>query len=77
MNHMTLSAEPEQNQNPDGPKKKYECLTCGRVFSVNTGLQRHLVIHTGKRPFKCFICGRGFSQSGNMKTHMKVHRGEN
>ncbi|XP_024914609.1 zinc finger protein 239-like isoform X2 [Cynoglossus semilaevis] len=76
MNHMTLSAEPEQNQNPDGPKKKYECLTCGRVFSVNTSLQRHLVIHTGKRPFKCFICGRGFSQSGNMKTHMKVHRGE-
>ncbi|KAG7485925.1 zinc finger 239-like isoform X1 [Solea senegalensis] len=61
---------------PSRPKKKYECPTCGRVFSVNTGLRRHLVIHTGKRPYKCFICGRGFTQSGNLKTHMKVHKGE-
>uniref|UniRef100_A0A8C4IC11 Zinc finger protein 865 n=1 Tax=Dicentrarchus labrax TaxID=13489 RepID=A0A8C4IC11_DICLA len=57
-------------------KKNYDCPTCGRVFSHNTALQRHLVIHSGKRPFKCFICGRGFTQSGNLKTHMKVHRGK-
>nr|XP_043883715.1 zinc finger protein 260-like isoform X1 [Solea senegalensis]XP_043883716.1 zinc finger protein 260-like isoform X1 [Solea senegalensis] len=71
-----LSVEAKRNQALSRPKKKYECPTCGRVFSVNTGLRRHLVIHTGKRPYKCFICGRGFTQSGNMKTHMKVHRGE-
>ncbi|KAL7403921.1 hypothetical protein ABVT39_007084, partial [Epinephelus coioides] len=82
-----IPAEPEHDssheqtqRNPsEGPRrlrKKYNCPTCGRVFSHNTALQRHLVIHAGKRPFKCFICGRGFTQSGNLKTHMKVHRGE-
>ncbi|XP_040000902.1 zinc finger protein 850-like [Xiphias gladius] len=70
------SVKPKQHQGPRRPKKKYDCPTCGRVFSHNTALKRHLVIHSGKRPFKCFICGRGFTQSGNLKTHMKVHRGE-
>ncbi|KAI3353427.1 hypothetical protein L3Q82_019954 [Scortum barcoo] len=68
--------EPKQNQKPRRQKKSYDCPTCGRVFSHSSALQRHLVIHSGKRPFKCFICGRGFTQSGNLKTHMKVHRGE-
>ncbi|XP_050926384.1 zinc finger protein 585A isoform X2 [Lates calcarifer] len=71
-----LPAEPKQYQEPRRPKKKYDCPACGRVFAHNTALQRHLVIHSGKRPFKCFICGRGFTQSGNLKTHMKVHKGE-
>ncbi|XP_049428194.1 oocyte zinc finger protein XlCOF6-like isoform X2 [Epinephelus fuscoguttatus] len=73
------SHEQTQRNLSEGPrrlKKKYNCLTCGRVFFHNTALQRHLVIHAGKRPFKCFICARGFTQSGNLKTHMKVHRGE-
>ncbi|XP_078146418.1 uncharacterized protein LOC139933635 [Centroberyx gerrardi] len=70
------SEEPKQFQGTRKPKKNYDCPTCGRVFSHNTALRRHLVIHSGKRPFKCSICGRGFTQSGNLKTHMKVHRGE-
>ncbi|XP_074485847.1 uncharacterized protein LOC141764477 isoform X2 [Sebastes fasciatus] len=68
--------EPKQCQEPRRLKKNYDCPTCGRVFLRNTALQRHLMIHLGKRPFKCFICGRGFTQSGNLKTHMKVHKGE-
>ncbi|KAF1394724.1 hypothetical protein PFLUV_G00004120 [Perca fluviatilis] len=79
------SNEQPQEKPSEGPKqcrglrrlkKNYNCPTCGRVFSHNPALQRHLVIHSGKRPFKCFICGRGFTQSGNLKTHMKVHKGE-
>ncbi|CAK6972999.1 zinc finger protein 208-like [Scomber scombrus] len=70
------SEEPKRHQAPRRSKKNYDCPTCGRAFSHNTALQRHLVIHSGKRPFKCFICGRGFTQSGNLKTHMKVHKGE-
>ncbi|XP_078127015.1 uncharacterized protein LOC144531017 [Sander vitreus] len=79
------SNEQPQEKPSEGPKqcrglrrlkKNYNCPTCGKVFSHNPALQRHLVIHSGKRPFKCFICGRGFTQSGNLKTHMKVHKGE-
>ncbi|KAF7654467.1 hypothetical protein LDENG_00069220 [Lucifuga dentata] len=65
---------PKQFQGPCKPKKNYDCPTCGKVFTHNTALRRHLVIHSGKRPFKCFICAKGFTQSGNLKTHMKTHK---
>ncbi|XP_074542400.1 uncharacterized protein LOC141802684 isoform X2 [Halichoeres trimaculatus] len=67
---------PKQHQEPERPKKKPNCPTCGRVFSSSGALRRHLVIHSGKRPYKCFICGRGFTQGGNLKTHMKTHKGD-
>ncbi|KAL3996807.1 splicing factor, arginine/serine-rich 4/5/6 [Sarotherodon galilaeus] len=77
--HTSLAYKTEEIKPPQElrrPKKIYKCQTCSRVFPRYNALQRHLVIHSGKRPFKCFICGRGFTQSGNLKTHMKVHRGE-
>ncbi|XP_056136401.1 zinc finger protein 721-like [Lampris incognitus] len=72
----TNTYEEPRSQGTGKPRKIYDCSTCGKVFSHNADLQRHLVIHSGKRPFKCLTCGRGFTQSGNLKTHMKVHRGE-
>ncbi|XP_061534506.1 zinc finger protein 260-like isoform X1 [Phycodurus eques] len=74
--HIQNPLDMESNQQRCRPKKIFNCPTCGRLFSRNCALRRHLVIHAGKRPFKCFICGRGFTQSGNLKTHMKVHKGE-
>ncbi|KAM3623147.1 uncharacterized protein V6R79_007623 [Siganus canaliculatus] len=71
-----LTEERKQDPWPCRVKKSYECLACGRAFSHNSHLRRHLVIHSGNKPYKCFICGRGFTQSGNLKTHMKVHRGQ-
>jgi uncharacterized Zn-finger protein len=41
--------------------KPYKCDVCGRVFSQNSHLQRHIRIHTGDKPYKCDICGRVFS----------------
>ncbi|CAJ1053906.1 zinc finger protein 391-like [Xyrichtys novacula] len=70
------SRELEQHQEPQRPKKKFDCPTCGRPFPSSGALRRHLVIHSGKRPYKCFICGRGFTQGGNLKTHMKTHKGD-
>lgn len=73
--HERSREKPELSPGPRRAKKRHDCATCGRVFSDNAGLKRHLVIHSGKKPFRCFICGRGFTQSGNLKTHMKVHKG--
>ncbi|XP_041838542.1 zinc finger protein 480-like isoform X9 [Melanotaenia boesemani] len=63
----------KQHKEPE-PKSYYICPACGKVFSQNEGLKRHLVIHSGKRPFKCFTCGKRFTQSGNLKTHMNIHK---
>ena len=42
--------------------KPYKCDICGRGFSVNYYLQKHIRTHTGDKPYKCDICGKGFSE---------------
>lgn len=56
--------------------KTYLCSTCGKEFPTSASLNRHLIIHSGRKPYHCTLCGRGFTQIGNLKTHQKVHKGE-
>jgi uncharacterized Zn-finger protein len=39
---------------------------CGKVYSQNGDLQKHIRTHTGDKPYKCDVCGKGFSQNGNL-----------
>jgi KRAB domain-containing zinc finger protein len=35
--------------------KPYKCDICGKGFSDNGNLQRHIRTHTGDKPYKCDI----------------------
>ena len=50
------------------------CPLCGTYFTEKRSLQRHMLLHSGKRPFKCDVCGKDFAQSSNMKRHRLTHR---
>lgn len=54
-------------------ERPYVCSVCGRGFTVNTILLRHMRVHSGERPYVCVTCGKAFSQSSTLNTHMKVH----
>jgi KRAB domain-containing zinc finger protein len=49
---------------------------CGRMFSQNFNLQKHIRTHTGNKPYKCDVCGKGFSENGSLQNHIKTHTGD-
>ena len=64
--HDTESVLPVKRQkHAHTGKKPYQCKVegCGKAFSQNSCLTKHLRIHTGEKPFKCKECGRAFSQN--------------
>lgn len=55
------------------PKFPYSCETCGKRFSILTGLKAHIVVHSDEAPFKCEQCGKGFKNSSRLRIHAEMH----
>ena len=46
---------------------------CKKKYSIQSRLQVHCRIHTGKKPFICPSCSKAFNEKGNLKTHERFH----
>ena len=52
----------------------YECDQCGKKFPTPFTLQRHKLVHTGKKPFSCETCDSCFTQKVDLERHvLKFH----
>ncbi|XP_051783541.1 zinc finger protein 771-like [Erpetoichthys calabaricus] len=56
--------------------KHHHCLECGKQFSHNSSLYKHMKIHAGEKPHCCSECGKRFLERNYLNVHMTVHTGE-
>ncbi|CAM9875651.1 unnamed protein product [Lampetra fluviatilis] len=76
VDHASVSGKTESGK-PSGDRNKlFACDLCGKVFSAQYNLTRHMPVHTGARPFVCKVCGKGFRQASTLCRHKIIHTQE-
>ncbi|XP_035230535.1 zinc finger protein 708-like [Stegodyphus dumicola] len=68
--------ESNQKTLPWKSRRMFPCSHCSAVFSSNSSLNLHVLVHTGEKPFICDICGKEFRQKGHLKVHYTLHTGQ-
>jgi len=56
----------------DTSARPHVCAVCGRSFSKQNDLLRHMYIHTRNYPYVC-KCGKKFIRNDRFKKHLKSH----
>ena len=71
--HITKKDHPRDPKNHNVHKKIYVCAfrVCYKTFARQLELDRHKVVHTGKKPFVCQHCKFKFSFECNLTKHVK------
>lgn len=60
------------NDAPQQSEGRFECSSCGKIFTRKWDCNRHKNIHSGKRPYQCQYCPKTFTQQSNLNTHVKL-----
>lgn len=60
---------------PSEPFYNLICEKCGRFFTTNLSLNRHLMLHNGIMPFECKYCSNKYASTKSLNRHIqKTHR---
>nr|XP_045588530.1 zinc finger protein 728-like [Procambarus clarkii] len=76
-----LEACPESGERSTLLKKQMvadrpSCYQCGKTFSDRSGLNRHMLVHTGVKSHVCEECGKKFLRNDYLQQHLMAHSGD-
>lgn len=52
-----------------------KCSVCGKKFSLQRLLNRHMKCHSDVKRYSCPYCGKGFNDTFDLKRHIRTHSG--
>ncbi|UYV64103.1 OVOL1 [Cordylochernes scorpioides] len=51
------------------------CKVCGKTFTLQRLLNRHVKCHSDLKRYLCTFCGKGFNDTFDLKRHTRTHTG--
>uniref|UniRef100_A0A0N5CFX9 Protein ovo n=1 Tax=Strongyloides papillosus TaxID=174720 RepID=A0A0N5CFX9_STREA len=60
---------------PTSSPGEFICRTCGKKFTLQRLLNRHVKCHSEVKRYLCTFCGKGFSDTFDLKRHTRTHTG--
>jgi len=54
---------------------RFACRICGKSFSLQRLLNRHMKCHSDTKRYLCTFCGKGFNDTFDLKRHTRTHTG--
>lgn len=70
--HTTSTTHQQADQSNSDPLK---CSVCGKKFSLQRLLNRHMKCHSDVKRYSCAYCGKGFNDTFDLKRHIRTHSG--
>ena len=56
-----------------GGQKKHPCSLCGKMFTRNDSLRRHIQrCHSTERPYECTLCNKDYAVKVDLDQHMMM-----
>ena len=54
-------------------EKPHQCATCGKTFTLKSGLKEHSAVHDKDKICICAICGKCYKHRQSLRRHMTEH----